>query len=85
MSTGLRVWNCELSTIDTGLLMAGALFCQSYFDSAAPANPRFVDWLTVSIAASIGSGRWTERRASGLAWYPGRGFVQDTWTGYDDR
>ncbi|NUN71029.1 MAG: Tat pathway signal protein, partial [Bacteroidetes bacterium] len=30
--SGLREWNCELSTIDTGLLMAGVLFSQSYFD-----------------------------------------------------
>lgn len=30
--TGLRTWNCELSTIDTALLMAGVLSSQSYFD-----------------------------------------------------
>ena len=30
--TGLREWNCELSTVDTGWLLAGVLFCQSYFD-----------------------------------------------------
>jgi len=28
----LREWKCELSTVDTGLLMMGVLFCQSYFD-----------------------------------------------------
>ena len=31
--TGLRTWNCELSSIDTALLMAGVLTCLSYFDS----------------------------------------------------
>src|SRR5579883_2367713 len=31
--TGLRTWNCELSTIDTALLMAGVLSCQTYFNN----------------------------------------------------
>ena len=34
--TGLRAWNCELSTIDTGILIAGILFAQSYFDRNNP-------------------------------------------------
>jgi hypothetical protein len=29
--TGERVWNCELSIIDTALLLAGALTAQQYF------------------------------------------------------
>lgn len=32
MKTGERFKDVELSTIDTALLLAGALFCQSYFD-----------------------------------------------------
>src|SRR5688500_8025067 len=32
MKTGERFKEVELSTIDTTLLLAGALFCQSYFD-----------------------------------------------------
>lgn len=32
MRTGLRFKDVELSTIDTGLLMAGILSCQTYFD-----------------------------------------------------
>src|SRR5688572_26874613 len=32
METGYRFQQVELSTIDTSLLLAGALFCQSYFD-----------------------------------------------------
>src|SRR5438477_7217026 len=34
MSTGKRYQTVELSTIDTALLLAGVLFCQSYFDNA---------------------------------------------------
>src|SRR5947209_20242246 len=36
MRTGQRFQNVELSTIDTSLLLAGMLFCQSYYDAADP-------------------------------------------------
>jgi hypothetical protein len=82
--TGRRAWNCELSTIDTGLLMAGVLFSQAYFDRDAPAEAgiraaadslyRRVEWA------------WFVGGQGGLrtAWFPDRGFVGDTWTGYDE-
>src|SRR4029450_3335743 len=31
--TGRRVWNCELSTIDSAFLFAGMLTCAAYFDA----------------------------------------------------
>src|SRR5437879_2861619 len=34
MQTGLRARHCELSTVDTAWLLAGMLFCQSWFDQA---------------------------------------------------
>jgi hypothetical protein len=84
MNTGLRVWNCELSTIDTGLLIAGALFCQSYFVADEPEEKeiraladtlyRRIDWA------------WAMDGSPGirLGWYPDRGFLQETWTGYNE-
>jgi hypothetical protein len=33
MDTGRRVWNCELSTLDSAFLFAGALTCSTYFDA----------------------------------------------------
>ncbi|HMP06906.1 MAG TPA: glucoamylase family protein, partial [Lacipirellulaceae bacterium] len=36
METGLRKRQCELSSIDTALLMAGVLFCGEYFDRDDP-------------------------------------------------
>ncbi|HEY5550847.1 MAG TPA: hypothetical protein VIK52_03100, partial [Opitutaceae bacterium] len=38
MRTGLRVWNSELSTIDTALLMCGVLDCGLFFDDATDAD-----------------------------------------------
>lgn len=35
MQTGRRAWNCELSTVDTAILMAGILTVAAYFTSEA--------------------------------------------------
>jgi len=79
-----REWNCELSTIDTGLLMAGVLFAQSYFDqpseqeeqirTLADSLYRRVDWT------------WTSEGHEGivLAWYPEKGFQGGSWYGYNE-
>jgi hypothetical protein len=81
---GMRVWNCELSTIDTGLLMAGILFVQSYFNHSDPAEEqirtiadslyRRVDWL------------WAMDDTTGLllGWTPEHGYIGSTWHGYDE-
>ena len=36
MKTGARAGDSEVSTVDTALLLAGMLFCQSYFDAQHP-------------------------------------------------
>jgi hypothetical protein len=81
---GTRVWNCELSTVDTGLLLMGVLFCQSYFDrpdsletairNFADTLYRRVDWV------------WAMNGAEGIshAWWPERGFNKTRWRGYDE-
>src|SRR6187455_3132202 len=33
IDTGRRVWDCELSTLDSAFLFAGALTCATYFDA----------------------------------------------------
>ncbi len=82
--SGLREWNCELSTIDTGLLMAGVLFSQSYFTRNTRAEStirkladslyRRVDW------------RWAMSDTTGilLGWDPEKGFHHMTWHGYNE-
>ncbi len=32
MSTGTREWRCELSSVDTGLLMMGIIFARNYYN-----------------------------------------------------
>lgn len=81
---GVREWNCELSTIDTALLLAGALFCQSYFDRDDGDEPairvladslyRRVDW------------QWAMADTNGIktSWRPEKGFGPYIWDGYDE-
>jgi hypothetical protein len=84
MRTGEREWKCELSTVDTGLLIMGALFCQSYFDRQTPAEREIrahadtlyhrIDW------------RWSMQDTTGMhmSWRPERGFNRTTWHGYNE-
>ncbi|MFZ4622590.1 MAG: glucoamylase family protein, partial [Bacteroidota bacterium] len=81
---GLREWNCELSSIDTGLLMCGVLFAQSYYDKNTPAEKeirsladslyRRVDW------------KWMTdgRKGIPMAWKPEEGFHKWIWFGYTE-
>jgi len=84
MKTGDRFGDSELSTVDTAIFVAGALFCQSYFDSAdaqdveirrlADEIYRRVDW------------RWAQPKppAISLGWSPESGFLRYDWRGYNE-
>src|SRR6266536_703772 len=84
MKTGERFEDSELSTVDTAILLAGALFCQSYFDGADPEEMeirslvddiyRRVDW------------RWAQPKgpAITLGWSPEAGFLKYDWRGYNE-
>jgi hypothetical protein len=71
MQTGRRAWQCELSTIDSTLLLAGALAAGQYFDSEAEA--RSAAWQSRSITEPIGVGRRMEERPSPMAGHPSTG------------
>jgi hypothetical protein len=84
METGERFGDSELSTVDTAILLAGALFCQSYFDRPHPREVeirslvdrlyRRVDW------------RWAQPQgpAITLGWLPEAGFLKYDWRGYNE-
>jgi hypothetical protein len=84
MDTGHRFEQVELSTIDTALLLAGALFCGEYFDGAdaeeasirayADSIYRRVDWKW----AMNGTSRVT------MGWKPESGFIVSDWRGYNE-
>jgi hypothetical protein len=84
VTTGQRAWRCELSTIDTTILVAGALTAAAYFDRAtdderevrrlADALYRRVDW------------RWAQNGEASVShgWKPETGFLRYRWQGYNE-
>ena len=84
MHTGRRFEKVELSTIDSALLFAGALFSQSYFDRDDPAEK------AIRNAAEELYGRadwqWAQARppAVSMGWYPEKGMHDWDWRGYNE-
>ena len=81
---GRRFKDVELSTIDTALLLAGALFAQSYFDRPDPVETR-VRAVAESLYARA-DWRWMQVRAPSICmgWSPEGGFLPYDWGGYDE-
>lgn len=84
MKSGQRVWQCELSTIDSALLLAGMLTAGRYFDAdtgdereirdLADGLYRRADW------------QWAQNQGAtvSMGWKPESGFIQYRWQGYDE-
>src|SRR6266567_5531660 len=87
MNTGKRFQQVELSTIDTALLLAGVLTCQSYFDGTDPVETE-IRQLADSIYRRT-DWQWAAPRAPlvALGWHPDgpeRGFLGYDWRGYNE-
>ena len=91
METGRRFERVELSTIDTALLLAGALTCRQYFNRD-DSGDREVRDLTDSIYARI-DWRWARDTGTlvNMGWRPdsasyqnSRGFNTSSWRGYNE-
>jgi hypothetical protein len=84
MQTGRRFQTVELSTIDTSLLLAGMLFCQSYFDGTDPTETD-IRALVDSIYFRV-DWKWAQARppAVSMGWHPEGGFIQADWIGYNE-
>ncbi len=84
MDTGKRFQQVELSTIDTALLLAGVLTCQSYFDGTDPVETE-IRQLADSIYRRT-DWQWAAPRAPlvALGWHPENGFLGYDWRGYNE-
>ncbi len=84
MKTGTRFGRCELSTVDTALLLAGMLACQSYFDGA-DAGEREIRERVDELYGRV-DWRWAQVRppSIGHGWHPETGFIASDWKGYDE-
>jgi hypothetical protein len=84
MQSGRRAWQCELSTVDSAFLLAGALTAGMYFDAGtadeheirtlADALYRGADW------------QWAQNQGATVThgWKPESGFLDYRWQGYDE-
>ena len=83
-TTGVRHGTCELSTIDTALLLAGALAAASYFDRPDPDEAR----IRVLAEELVAGPDWNWARDGGATvthgWRPESGFLPHRWRGYDE-
>lgn len=82
--TGKRAWKCELSTVDSAFLFAGALAASAFFNRTtsqekeirklADALYRRADW------------RWARNRGLTVThgWKPETGFLKYRWRGFDE-
>jgi hypothetical protein len=85
MRTGSRFnREIELSTIDTSLLLAGVLFCQSYFDGPDEPEEQIRAYAD-SIYRRV-NWRWIQPAPPKVshAWSPEDGFSSYNWSGYDE-
>ena len=89
MTTGMRMWTSELSTIDTALLLAGIIDAKQYFNTSDPTDVQIrtlsdqiygrVDWTFVQNSSPVAIKHgW--KPESGGAFIDGGAY----WTGYNE-
>ncbi len=77
--TGERVWKCEISSIDTALLLAGILTARQYFS-----NDREIASLADTIYQRVDF-QWMlngDRYLLDMGWHPESGFIPLRWSCY---
>ncbi len=79
METGKRAWNCEISSIDTALFLAGALTAAQYFDSPeikdlAQKLYERADWKWMANGSLFLS----------MGWKPETQFLAPSWNEYNE-
>ena len=84
MDTGYRFETVELSTIDTSLFLAGALFCQSYFTQANPTEESIRAYAD-SLYARV-DWQWVRPRNPlvSMGWKPESGYIEADWHGLNE-
>lgn len=84
MTEGWRFARCELSTVDTALLMGGVLFAQSWYDRDDPVEAR-IRALADQLFRAI-EWTWITPRAPfvSMGWHPESGFIPSDWNIYNE-
>jgi hypothetical protein len=84
MQSGRRAWQCELSSVDTALLLAGMLTCARYFTGQTPAEVE-IRSLADALYRRV---EWDWALDGGptisMGWDPESGFLASRWKGYNE-
>ncbi len=89
MNSGTREWKCELSTIDTGILMMGILFARNYYNLDNETEKQIrelsafmlgrMDWDFMQMPAT-----GKHPNCISMAWSPEKGLLNHGWSGYNE-
>lgn len=89
MDTGTREWQCELSSIDSGLLFMGMLFARNYYDQDTPEEREIrqlvgellgrLDWSIFDMPEGS-----THPHTISMGWKPESGNINWGWHGYNE-
>ncbi|HVC93017.1 MAG TPA: glucoamylase family protein [Pirellulales bacterium] len=84
MTSGRRVWECELSTVDTTFLLAGMLLAAAYFNHDS-ANEHEIRALADELYRRA-DWQWAQDGGATVThgWKPESGFLRYRWQGYDE-
>lgn len=84
MQQGHRFRDVELSTIDTSLLLAGVLFCQSYFDQENPVEAEIRAYADSLYRRT--NWQWAQRTPPlvNMGWKPEEGWQPLDWRGFNE-
>lgn len=79
INSGARVWNCELSSIDTAILLCGVLTARAHFNDATIAD------LATQIYERV-NWPWmlNGETTFSMGWKPESGFLPDRWSKYSE-
>jgi len=89
MNSGTREWKCELSSIDTGLLMMGILFARNYYNLDNEDEKQIrelsalllgrMDWSFFLMSPTA-----KHPNCISMAWSPEEGLLNHGWSGYNE-
>ena len=84
MRTGRRSHRCELSTMDSAILLAGALTAGAFFDGDSEPEREIRE--TSERLYGRADWTWAARGKGPIShgWFPESGFLPSTWTGYNE-
>ena len=84
MDSGRRAWKCELSTIDSAILFAGALSAAAYFDRGLPAEREIGTLANALYARANWDWALNGGETVSMGWKPKTGFLRYRWQGYNE-